>query len=208
VHPLLHTLRVYRSPRWGQRSQGFALPHSVHEQADAKRTRPHLQPGTARQGDLSTNPIWPWLSLRRGDGLGRIGRGQRGSVRPGVTRHQSHHPPPLPTACMSGRTQSETGPAGRLEPPVSVISIPIPCSLGSQCDGHLPRPRERPLARQPFHGQINCTPSGGSPFDAKLTYQSRPRGVGLAGTTGQAPVRWSDHVYSSTGGRDHEKERS
>jgi len=43
-----------------------------------------------------------------------------------------------PTSCMSGRTQSEHGPAGRLEPPVGVISVPIPCSLGCHCDGEMP----------------------------------------------------------------------
>jgi len=100
---------------------------------------------------------------RGGDGLARTGRGQRGHTPDPKTRDQRHPrtdrapihpasdttapkrlaapvpPPPLPPACMSGRTQSEKGPAGRLKPPVEVISIPIPCSLGYQCDGHLPR---------------------------------------------------------------------
>jgi len=46
-----------------------------------------------------------------------------------------------PTACTSGRTQTETDPVGRLEPPVGVISIPIPCSLDCNCDGEMP-PKE------------------------------------------------------------------
>jgi len=75
---------------------------------------------------------------------------------------------------MSGRTHSETGPAGRLAPPVGVISIPIPCSLGCQCDGHLPRPqgRERrsrgptstgpfPRARQVAHDALHRLCMGG-----------------------------------------------
>jgi len=36
---------------------------------------------------------------------------------------------------MSGRTQSEHGPVGGLEPPVGVVSIPIPCGLDFHCDG-------------------------------------------------------------------------
>jgi len=44
-------------------------------------------------------------------------------------------PPPLPTACMSRRTQSEHGPTRTLEPPVEVISVPIPCDSACHCDG-------------------------------------------------------------------------
>jgi len=39
--------------------------------------------------------------------------------------------------CMSGRTQREYGPVGRMEPPVGVNAIPIPCSFGCHCDGKM-----------------------------------------------------------------------
>jgi len=56
-------------------------PPAVHERADAKRGGPCRQAGTAGWGDLGTNPMFPWLSLRRGDhSLPEPARG--GSVSP------------------------------------------------------------------------------------------------------------------------------
>jgi len=49
----------------------------------------------------------------------------------------------LPRPCTGGRRQSETGPDGRLEPPVGVISVPIPYSLSPTSWGRCLRRRQR-----------------------------------------------------------------
>jgi len=61
---------LYRCSGWGiyapVNQVPQSLPHIVDERAEAKRTRPCRQAGTASWGDLGTNPMFPWLSLRRG----------------------------------------------------------------------------------------------------------------------------------------------
>jgi len=77
------------------------LPHIVHRRAEAKRNGPRQRPGAVSWGDLGTNPMFPWLSLRRGADRPEARPGG-GTASGGRLVSVSGDGPPIPFASGSG----------------------------------------------------------------------------------------------------------